>query len=93
MIIMFSTSFYSEFELYKTNSPNDCIEDIKNYYYNGWDYDKTKYSLIGCQDDFTADIALKICDEVVFVDDIFDDWKAVKNENASTKKKHKNVIT
>lgn len=70
MIIAFVTSFWSEYELYKTESPRECINDLKQAYYNGASIDTNKYILVGCQDDFSASVAQKICDEVVWIDDI-----------------------
>jgi len=70
MIVMFSSSFYTEYELYKTSDPAQLIKDAKKAYIDGVAIETPGATCIGCQFDFDIDQALKISDKVVFMDDL-----------------------
>lgn len=68
MIIAIVSDFWGEYELYKTNDKSDIIEAIKQ----DETPDASKHLLIGCQDDFTAEIAQRIADDVIYISDILE---------------------
>ena len=78
-MVLFTTDFFSEYELYKTADADGLIEEAKRAYIDGATIDTVKHVLIGCQDDFTADIARKLADKIIYVEifETSDNGKAV----------------
>ena len=66
MIVMITSDFYSEYELYRTEDPEDIKKDITNI-------DTSKHELIGSHDDIWTDEALKMADEVIYIEDYMED--------------------
>ena len=71
MIVMITSDFYSEFELYKTDDLEKLKELSKEYLAQGEiEIDINKYKLLCCQDDITTEAALKISDEIIYLSDL-----------------------
>ena len=70
MIVMIAADFYSEYELYKTEDPED-LEKVTAAYVNGEDItpDPGKHELIGSQDNIFFDDAKAMTDKVIFLSD------------------------
>lgn len=70
MKILIAADFYTEFELYETESPADLIEQATSAYMDGTDIDTNKHRLIGSQDDMTAEEATAQADEIIYTSEI-----------------------
>jgi hypothetical protein len=68
--IMIAADFYTEFELYETESPADLIEQATSAYMDGAEIDTSKHRLIGSQDSMTAEEARDQADEIIFTSEL-----------------------
>lgn len=81
MIVMITSDFYSEYELYRTDDFEGLKDLYKEYLEQGEiEIDINKYKLLCCQDDITTEAALKIADQVLYIGDIESE---LENEQAA----------
>jgi len=69
MIVMITTDFYADYELYRTEDPEDIKANMIDFIEGTKEPDKSKHELIGSQDDFWTDEAIEMADEVIFIGD------------------------
>lgn len=75
MRILFADDFYTNYELYNTEHPDELKSIVKRLA-NGdeADIDESKHHLIGSsEDNLLTDIAIREADEIVFTSDLLDD--------------------
>jgi len=73
MNILIASDFLYEYELYKTDKPQELKKHITKLL-NGEDItDKGDFELLGYQDTMTTDEALEIADETWYISDIIDE--------------------
>ena len=67
--VMIANSFYTDYELYRTGDLKDLEDNLTTYFIEGvYNIDQDKHELIGSQDDIDTETALKMADEVIFID-------------------------
>lgn len=78
MIVMVTSDFYMDYELYKTDDPEGLENIIKTAYLTETDpeIDRDKYQVIGNQDDIISEVALNMSDKVIYLSDIEDEAEA-----------------
>lgn len=73
MKILVAADFYTEFELYETEFPEDLIEQATSAYMDGAEIDTNKHRIIGSHDSMTAEEARDQADKIIFTSELEED--------------------
>ena len=75
MIVMITSDYYNEYELYKTEDLSDIENSLKTYFETGvYEMDPGKHELIGSQDTIDTDDAIETADKILYIDDYDPEW-------------------